>query len=68
MEFSPDGIPYLAPEIVLLFKAKSPKEKDEADFALTLPTLTPERIEWLLEALGIVHSKHRWTARLDAAL
>ena len=39
IEFSADAIPYLVPEIVLLFKAKSPKEKDEVDFALTLPTL-----------------------------
>jgi hypothetical protein len=66
--FSQDAIPYLAPEIVLLFKAKSPKEKDEADLALTLPTFTLERIEWLRNALEIVHTKHKWMARLDTAL
>ncbi len=54
------------PEIVLLFKAKAPKEKDEADLALTLPTLTVERIEWLRNALEIVSPKHDWTARLGS--
>jgi len=68
IEFSQGAIPYLAPEIVLLFKAKSPKEKDEADLALTLPTLTLERIEWLRNALEIVHPKHKWMARLNTAL
>jgi hypothetical protein len=68
IEFSPDGIPYLVPEIVLLFKAKSPKEKDEADLALTLPTLTPKRIAWLRNALQIVHPKHEWIGRLNTAL
>ncbi len=66
IEFSQDAIPYLAPEIVLLFKAKAPKEKDEADLALTLPTLTVERIEWLRNALEIVSPKHDWTARLGS--
>ncbi|HEY3749649.1 MAG TPA: hypothetical protein VGL80_10645 [Pseudonocardiaceae bacterium] len=30
---SPDGIPYLAPEIQLFYKAARPRAKDEADFA-----------------------------------
>ena len=68
IEFSQDAIPYLAPEIVLLFKAKPLNDKDEADLAVTLPTLTPERIEWLRNALEIVHPKHKWMARLNAAL
>jgi hypothetical protein len=68
IEFSPDGIPYLVPEIVLLFKAKSPKKKDEADLALTLPTLTLKRIAWLRNALQMVHPKHEWIGRLNTAL
>ena len=64
IEFSPEAIPYLAPEIVLLFKAKAPTEKDEADLALTLPTLTRNQFDWLRNALEIVHPSHDWTARL----
>src|SRR4051812_41549765 len=41
---SPDGIPYLSPEVVLLFKAKYRRPKDEADHALLAPALTgPQR-------------------------
>ena len=65
IELSPGGIPYLAPEIVLLFKAKAAREKDEADFALTLPSLTPDRVTWLREALRIVHPGHEWLSRLS---
>ena len=35
---SEDGIPYLAPELVLLFKAKHARQKDQADFAATAPS------------------------------
>jgi len=68
IEFGAGRIPYLAPEIVLLFKAKAPREKDEADLGLTLPTLTPERIEWLRNALRVVHPMQEWTARLNTVL
>jgi hypothetical protein len=36
---STQGLPYLRPEIVLLFKAKAPREKDEADLEAVLPAL-----------------------------
>ncbi|UPT42208.1 hypothetical protein, partial [Streptomyces sp. WAC00303] len=35
-----DGIPYLAPELVLLFKAKHARPKDRRDFDATVPHLT----------------------------
>jgi hypothetical protein len=66
--FSCSAIPYLAPEIVLLFKSKTPREKDELDFARTLPTLSRESIQWLRDALELVHPKHDWSARLSSAL
>jgi hypothetical protein len=31
---SPDGLPYLPPEIQLLYKAKHPRERDHADFGM----------------------------------
>jgi Aminoglycoside-2''-adenylyltransferase len=39
---SPDGIPYLSPDVVLLFKAKYRRPKDEADFALLAPAARAE--------------------------
>ena len=33
-----DGIPYLVPGVVLLYKAKNLREHDELDFDSTLPT------------------------------
>lgn len=59
-----DGLPYLAPEIQLLYKAKSPRPKDEADFATTLPSLDQQRCQWLAQALALVHPDHPWLARL----
>lgn len=50
---SPDSVPFLRPEIQLLFKAsKSPTTKDESDFAHALPLLTPGAKEWLSESLA----------------
>jgi hypothetical protein len=60
------GIPYLAPEIVLLFKAKhAAREKDAADFARAVPMLEVQRRRWLAGALRIVHPGHDWIALVD---
>jgi hypothetical protein len=64
IELDPRGIPYLAPELVLLFKARARRAKDEADFALTLPSLTTERAAWLRQALATAHPGHEWISRL----
>jgi hypothetical protein len=61
---TPDGIPYLVPEIVLLFKAKHSRPKDEADFDGTVPLLTPAQRSWLAAALAGVHPGHPWLSRL----
>jgi len=55
-----DGVPYLTPEIVLLFKAKHNRPKDDADFAASLPLLTPEQRAWLAGALRAIHPGHIW--------
>jgi hypothetical protein len=55
-----EGIPYLAPEIQLLYKAKGLRPKDEADFTRTLPALNQERRRWLRTALTTVHPQHPW--------
>jgi Aminoglycoside-2''-adenylyltransferase len=59
-----EGIPYGRPEIVLLYKAKHTREKDEADFEAALPHLDARARERLAEWLDIVHPGHRWLARL----
>jgi aminoglycoside-2''-adenylyltransferase len=55
-----DGIPYLAPEIQILYKAKGCRPKDEADFMRTLPMLDRERRQWLQNALTTAHPHHPW--------
>lgn len=55
-----DGIPFLRPEIVLLFKAKHAREKDDADFERVLPRLDRSQRSWLRDALGLVYPGHRW--------
>jgi hypothetical protein len=59
-----DGVPYLVPEIVLLFKARHGRPRDEADFAGTLPLLDPAQRAWLAGALAIVHPGHPWLSQL----
>lgn len=59
-----DGIPYLVPELVLLFKAKHARPKDQADFDATLPHLGAAQRETLTKLLARVHPGHRWLAGL----
>jgi len=57
---SGEGIPYLKPAGVLLFKAKHRRPKDDADFELAVPKLAaPERL-WLKAALLRTHPGHAW--------
>ena len=65
IEWTSGGVPYGRPEIVLLFKARQVREKDESDFAAVLPLLGPERRRWLVDALQLVHPRHRWLRELD---
>ncbi len=64
IERSGEGIPYARPEIILLFKAKHARAKDDGDLAAALPLLTSERRRWLAEALELVHPGHRWLAEI----
>ena len=62
---SASGIPFVAPQIVLLFKAKAVRDKDEADFALIAPKLSPEARAWLAASLAIIQPGHPWIERLS---
>lgn len=55
-----DGVPYLAPEIQLFYKAKGLRAKDEVDFAAVRPVLDTEQRRWLSAALELVHGSHPW--------
>jgi hypothetical protein len=57
---SPDGIPYLAPEVQLFYKAAAPRPKDQLDFARALPVLTAAQREWLHAALADTYGDHPW--------
>ncbi|MFD7382135.1 nucleotidyltransferase domain-containing protein [Streptomyces anulatus] len=59
-----DGIPYLAPELVLLFKAKHARPKDRRDFETTVPHLTRAQRATLGELLTRVHPGHAWLTDL----
>jgi hypothetical protein len=60
IEHTADGIPYERPEVVLLFKAKHARPKDEADLAAVLPQLNAERRRLLAEWIERVHPGHFW--------
>ena len=60
IEHTPDGIPYERPEVVLLFKAKHARPKDEADLAAVLPRLSAERRALLADWIERVHPDHFW--------
>jgi hypothetical protein len=61
-----DGIPFLRPEVVLLFKAKAVRPKDQLDFEIVLPELEHESRAWLIDALGVAHPGHPWIDRLGS--
>jgi len=60
IEHTADGIPYGRPEVVLLFKARSARPKDESDLAAVLPQLSPERRQLLAGWIAQVHPGHFW--------
>jgi hypothetical protein len=59
-----EGLPYLGPAAVLLFKAKYRRAKDEADFARALPKLEPGESAWLKACLEVTHPGHDWARQL----
>ena len=54
------GLPYLAPEIVLLFKAKHLETRDRIDFSNALPALSADARRWLRDAIEKTHPGHEW--------
>jgi hypothetical protein len=61
VQITESGLPVLAPEIVLLFKAKYLREKDLADYANIEPKLSAEARQWLKDCVARIHPNHRWS-------
>jgi aminoglycoside-2''-adenylyltransferase len=59
-----DGVPFLRPEIALLYKAAEPSPKNDTDFSLVQPHLCREASLWLLAALESRDDRHPWIDRL----
>lgn len=54
------GVRILCPEVVLLYKSKNPRAKDDQDFAAVIKYLDTERKDWLKNAIAFCDSEHRW--------
>jgi aminoglycoside-2''-adenylyltransferase len=59
-----DGIRYLAPELVLTFKAHRPRPQDEADFTAAVGRLGPAARARLRSFLQEHYPEHAWLAAL----
>ncbi len=62
---TPDAVPYVAPQIELLFKSRSPRPRDEADFTLAMTELSPPARRWLALAITRADPEHPWLKRLQ---
>lgn len=62
--YSETGIPYLNPEIVLLYKAKNTREKDHQDFITVKDLLDNKKRQWLKSALELHEPEHKWIQQL----
>jgi hypothetical protein len=59
------GVPYLRPSLVLLFKARGRRPKDDADLASLLPQLPEQERRWLAEAIAKEDPRHPWLIQLN---
>jgi hypothetical protein len=62
--FTADGIPYVRPEIQLLYKSKGGRASDETDLLTVLPRLDPAQRATLFAWLSTTEPAHRWLERL----
>ncbi len=58
-----DRVPYLAPELQLLFKSKGTREKDDLDAREVIPELDPSRLDRLS---GLLPIDHPWQTLIGA--
>jgi hypothetical protein len=65
---SKEGIPYLHPAVVLLYKAKNPREKDHVDFHAVKDLLRREDQHWLRNSLQVHVPDHEWIPQLGGVM
>jgi len=59
------GVPVIAPEIALLYKAaRAQEERNAQDFDVAAPALDPVARSWLRDALRALYPGHAWIERL----
>lgn len=63
---SSSGIPYLAPDVQLFYKSRSPRPKDEHDLQAAIPHLGPAQRAWLHDAIARTSPSHPWLGRLTS--
>jgi hypothetical protein len=64
-----DGVRYLAPEVVLLFKSSSLSERNLLDFDAAVDSLDRDALIWLTGALSLVYGEaHTWLRRLQGKI
>ena len=61
---SADGIPYLAPEIQLLYKSKAIRSKDQTDFDAVIGYLDQDARAWLWKSIARLDPNHAWLSKL----
>ncbi|WP_251040728.1 hypothetical protein [Bacillus sp. ISL-45] len=64
--FTPSGLPYLNPLIVLLYKSKHIRPKDQQDFLIIYDKLSSKQKNWLSNALVLQDPEHLWLEKLRA--
>lgn len=57
------GVPVVAPEVLLFFKARELRRRDRLDFAAALPHLTRDERGWLRDAIARIG--HPWQRELS---
>lgn len=57
-----NGIPYLSPELVLLFKSSKPDNKEyQFDFDETFPNMNDEQKLWFIQSMNVLYPNgHMW--------
>ncbi|KPB05927.1 nucleotidyltransferase domain-containing protein [Bacillus sp. CHD6a] len=60
IRFTEAGLPYLPPEIVLLYKAKNTRDKDHMDLMSVKEALESDQLRWLKQAISIHEPTHEW--------
>lgn len=64
IDHTAEGVPFLVPELALLFKAKHARPKDQGDFETTVPHLSSRQRATLADLVGQLYPNHRWLAGL----